>query len=720
MSNRASESSRIFYRSLAAIHLHSKLLHTRRMDSDELEYVEDSEPERWEQQSRRTTNGAGSMDSSKPGRATPEQEVLVLSDSSPLQHASPEASTSRFFHLPSPIKRRRVPLDSSLSHSPPPLSRKISLSSFPPIDDPPAPTSTSAKRAPFPLSFPPLAQVPPQHARANWLGSTSSGSIKRKSDPKPAEGEKKPKKRNSTSQITSAAALLRQEQAESSKSKSKKGKARASVSSVSSLEVSMDEHTSFESDGIVVPPRLDASHFNREVFGLPPLAPKPAIKSQDKKEGKKKRRSSLSLSDVSGEEEGADEVELSAEERFRAKLKKYDHHTSASGELKRSNSAGDHKPSSSSSRPKGKLKASAFPPPPPEPISLPPDDRIRVLDSCPLCDDAWKPNKTLLNRSVHLRKCALEKDYTAETVRILVERRILDLAHEREVEQREVALRRTVFDRAIGVGEGAGSGREVRLVGIEGGWGAGEEEEQKALDMASEELRALTRKTATDKVIKVAREIKLERKEAEEGEALKRARKAVREKEEQEEVDRALPRATGLLGPVSTRGRFALHERVGQFLEDLGGTGLTQVAATSAAAAAVAKPAPAPLPASTNRPASTYFAPAPAEDDPDADIIILDSTIAAALQASEMEPPSTQGFEPSKLAQQYFVEGKMDVMALPSKVVARGRKRRSDEWSTAEDGEGEGSNSLWKAAGGRDEVDETIRRVVVSHSALTV
>ncbi|ORY88961.1 hypothetical protein BCR35DRAFT_189534 [Leucosporidium creatinivorum] len=424
------------------------------MESDELEYIEDSEPERWEQQQRRTSGG--SFPRSSPEAASDDEQETIVIPESP---TSPHASTSRFFVAPtSPTKRRRPPDPHLLgarttSVSPPPLSRKISLSALQ-DDYTPAPTE--------PLPFPPAAQPHSSHTRADSLESTTSNSsikTKRKSDPS-VLGEKKPKKRHS--QITSAAALLREEKPKKGRSaeavvvQAKKEKAvkRLSITSGSSVEIEIEEEevdadVSISSDGIVVPPRLTSSKFHRELYGLPPLVvkevkPKVEVRVKEKSRSKGKGKAKEE-SDASSEEE--DDTEMTAADRLRGGLSKFKYGSASTNDkpkssksTSRSTSVEDkEKPTLASS---SRLKSEAsFPPPPP--LTLPSDDRLKVLDGCPLCSNSWTTHKTPSSKAVHLRKCAFTQDYTTETVRILIERRILDLAHRVELEQREVGMRRT-------------------------------------------------------------------------------------------------------------------------------------------------------------------------------------------------------------------------------------------------------------------------------------
>ncbi|GAA5890804.1 hypothetical protein JCM5296_003424 [Sporobolomyces johnsonii] len=334
----------------------------------------------------------------------------------------------------------------------------------------------------------------------------------------------------------------------------------------------------------------------------------------------------------------------------------------------------------------------------PPPIELPPDERIRVLPSCPLCASAaassstspgtaplttWGSYKSLAQRKTHLRACATKHDYTAPTVSLLISRQILSLASEAEARRSEAEASMTLFDRAIGKGEGAGagSGRDVRVVGVEGAGGA---EWHRAVKGVQEELDKERKKKGADKVVKVAKEVRKEMarlEEAEEG----------REQEEDEEQEgMPMPRPTGNLRPETATARNAVAQRANELLRLAGGTGLTQVAAEE-------------------------------DDEP----VILADCDAASFVDSLLPPPPTQSFEPSTLAVRLEHDGAIDVVRSgaaslkgngKSKEKERARSPLAElelEWSSDEDEIGtRPPSSLWKAATGKD--DQAIERVVRS------
>ena len=146
----------------------------------------------------------------------------------------------------------------------------------------------------------------------------------------------------------------------------------------------------------------------------------------------------------------------------------------------------------------------------PPPVELPPEDVVRVLTLCALCSVAWPASKTLAAKQGHLRSCASKNDYTAETVRYLVEKRVLELADAAEQDRRAVDDGKTLFDRAVGKGEGAHAMRDVTVVGVEGFESAAGVEWYKATTDVQAELDRARRKVQVAKVIKVAKQIRLD------------------------------------------------------------------------------------------------------------------------------------------------------------------------------------------------------------------
>ncbi|KAM0752880.1 hypothetical protein T439DRAFT_323489 [Meredithblackwellia eburnea MCA 4105] len=319
---------------------------------------------------------------------------------------------------------------------------------------------------------------------------------------------------------------------------------------------------------------------------------------------------------------------------------------------------------------------------------------ISVLTSCPLCDVDWPESKKSGPKTTHLTKCAKDKHFNNKTVNFLVEKQILRLGKAAEVARREKEQSRTLFERTIGVGEGAGRS-EVRVVGVEQKSGHYNPKKLREVQMELDEVK---KKLPVDKAIKFAADIR-ERKRREE-EAAKKLRKEERRKagqnaktsegEEQGEDDDGLdptapPRPTGNLRAVSTQTVTAVAQRAQVLLGALGNTGLTQ--SPSVPSTSISKLLPSVFPAAGTKSMST-------SDD-------------------ELSlPPSTQQFEPSHLAKKLDDEGLVKVVALPMKErQTLVQDYQNDEMLSSPE-QMERPRSLWKAAEGFD--DEAIRCVVTS------
>lgn len=153
----------------------------------------------------------------------------------------------------------------------------------------------------------------------------------------------------------------------------------------------------------------------------------------------------------------------------------------------------------------------------PTPIALPSDKRIRLLTACPLplCSSSWPA--TLLARQNHLRACAKKLDLAASTVSELADSQILNLADAADDARRVQEESRTLFDAAIGRGQGAAARSDVHVVGVEGFAGEDPGEWYRATKMVQDELDLARKKESTAKDVKLARvaqEIRRERAEA--------------------------------------------------------------------------------------------------------------------------------------------------------------------------------------------------------------
>lgn len=313
----------------------------------------------------------------------------------------------------------------------------------------------------------------------------------------------------------------------------------------------------------------------------------------------------------------------------------------------------------------------------PEPVALPPPDRIRPLTSCPSCSAAWAPSKSLPTRQNHLRLCATKEAHSAASLAWLVDSAILELAEVAEEARREREESLSLFDRAVGKGEGAGGWKEVTAVGSEG-TNEGGAYFRKTKEV-QDELNKARKKVAVEKVVKLAKEIRGERR------AMAVVEQA-HEKKEEEAVEAAeegfeeggMPVATGRLRPDSSTQRAAVASRAGEVL------GILPPSA--------ALPAPLPPPTTTTAAAAAVL---PADDD------MLD------LSTLSSPPPPTQGFEQSYLAARCQSDGTAEAVVMPSK-----HSRRS--FGSDETGDGGVGKSLWRTAAGKEEEEGTLNRVVVS------
>lgn len=338
----------------------------------------------------------------------------------------------------------------------------------------------------------------------------------------------------------------------------------------------------------------------------------------------------------------------------------------------------------------------------PPPLSLPSDDRLKCLTRCPLCEfassharartsvDSWG-SKSLSTRQNHLRLCAKSHDYFSETVSHLVNQQILILSVESEEKRLERDLEKSLFDRAIGKGEGTG-GREVTVVGIESSRGSqeGDKEWFKDVRGVQDEVDGWRKKSKRggieERLAKVAKEIKLE---------LERAQKADMEgattEVEDGEQDEQLPRATGRLRPETEIDRDQVSKRAKELLDLANGTQLTRKS-----------------------------------------VLVLDED--TSMEGSEVRgqdqdfvfapPPPTQTFEDSTLANRCDHDGAINIVR-PLRASSPSSKGKSRSplheldlsFSSDEEVVVPRTTSLWKANAGTDEA--SLSRIVVSLHSLT-
>ncbi|GEM10649.1 proteophosphoglycan ppg4 [Rhodotorula toruloides] len=326
----------------------------------------------------------------------------------------------------------------------------------------------------------------------------------------------------------------------------------------------------------------------------------------------------------------------------------------------------------------------------PPPMELPADDRLRVLAACVVCNAAWPASKALASRQTHIRTCSTANDYSAETVRYLVDSQILRLAEEADGRRRADDEAKTLFDMAIGKGEGANAFKEVKVVGVEGYADYDPKEWYRAIKETQGEFDQARRKAQVAKVVKLAKEVKKERAEAAASGAHDGWKvvdeSANVEKEEEEEL---VPLPTGRLKPESSTARNVVATRADELLAF------------------------------------------------DASI---DHSLREIGALSDEPPHPTQAFEPSALTSRYNmpanpIDAYMSLDEDQRRSIGSGtpprRRSRSpfrplslpDPFSDSDDGEGhhdrrrfaDGKRSLWSVAAGRN--DELLGRVVLKKPA---
>ncbi|BGP50249.1 hypothetical protein JCM10450v2_006165 [Rhodotorula kratochvilovae] len=341
----------------------------------------------------------------------------------------------------------------------------------------------------------------------------------------------------------------------------------------------------------------------------------------------------------------------------------------------------------------------------PTPIDLPADDRIRLLTSCALCSAAFAPTKALSARQNHLRSCAAKLDFTAATLSSLVDAQLLALASAADAARRTKDDARTLFDIAIGRGQGASAKSDVHVVGVEEFTGGDPGEWYRATKAVQDEMdlaRKKDEKPKDGKLLRAAKEIRRERAEAaargeDDGWTVSK------EEDEDVEAELALPPATGRLRPETSTARNAVAQRAGALLG--------AVRASSV------------------------------DVDGD-DVLLSDGEDGAAPFAFESTPPRpTQVFEPSSFAARYAVDeadSSIEVLVQPaigsfisSSGAAERRSRvpfrqlsQQDPCGDSKSDEGphhhhhyhyhrkaaDAHDSLWRAAAGRD--NASVRKVV--------
>ncbi|KAI5476875.1 structure-specific endonuclease subunit Slx4 [Pseudohyphozyma bogoriensis] len=699
------------------------------MDGDvSLDYICDSEPEREQELRRQQLSSTSTLRPSvSPAPAlatsTPPSPFVQPRESQDEHEPVASTSTSRYFANdekeeeksilapPAPIvesKRRRAKPWDSLASLPPPasppppsqsLSRQISL---------PHSRSTSAsgsetkrtKKKPDDEGSPPK-KMKREKGVASVSASSGSEAGWSSSAKGKAKGRREIPEGVATTGFRTASSFLREvgesgsemdvdEEERSSSSRKPKPKVKKerkkklkTDSSIEVISIASTTDASGDDDDDASPTRIDATAFHRLLHGLPPVKDEPASasKSKGRSKGKKGGQKVVVLS--STEEDDSDAAlspDLSPASKFRGGLDKFKyqvqgHSSSRSiGIPSVSYTSTSSASTTATSRTTLKLSQATL-----IPLDLPPTSHILVLPRCPLCSKSFG-SKFSTTKATHLRTCAKEMDYGTNTVRVLTERVILEVAEERERKRREEENKRSLVERFVR------EGKEIVVVGDEvGGRDGGLEEE----------IEGLRKRRQVEKVVKVAEEIKEKQRKKAESEKKMRAKEAVEarvkkeaagEEEEVEVLDDelALPRATGSLRPATESQRDALVERARGVLGGLGGTGLTQVPVEKDDEAREKRKASSALLKTLELLDQKYFGEHKDEN---------------TMEDKDGPPRSTQEFAPSKLAERLEKEGRVEIVS--NTVVTQVAR-------------GTATSSLWDAQGGLD--DEVIRRVVVSLS----
>lgn len=692
------------------------------MAVEEEELIVDSEEER-ESLVRSTITSFTAQNNNKK-----EKEVLTISSSSDSEiennniNVRRKDSTSHWFPnktTTSPTKRRKTkspPPSTSYSSSPPVQGSLLLPTSHQPI----ASTSTLP------------ASISTTDFKVPKLPSTSKSS-----------SSSKKKVRTSSSQFTSASTLLKTSPKLSSSHYDKYNTGIAGVESKEknsfSSQSSEDESTS---KNLPLPPRLDTTDITRILHSLPPLIRKPSSSSSTANStsssslNSTKRRKPWEITEIPLESinpedvEGVDKMRNSlAQFKYRDTSTTISTASTSTNTDPTSNSTTEdftledylesvhHRPSASTTSTTTKMMNLS---PPAPPLILPPSSRIQILTTCPLCSIPWTTVKTLSTKSTHLRNCATVHSYSSETVIILIENWILEEGKKLELERRERERNKSLFDRVVGKGEGKSKWREVEAVGVGvaeegelvGGVGAirKRQEDKRRVEELQKELEASFKKEPVDKVVKIANEIKLARKEEEERKIALRKQKELEEDEMeleywQDEDLINLPRPTGRLEVHSTARKAAVVIRANKVLNGKGGTGLTQIPQVSTKNKKMVVPRGTLITPSLYPPTSST---SKVSLPPKEDVMQIDE--------SDQDlplplPPSTQIFEPSKLAQRLVASGSIQGVLVPSKGLQRSLSPLTTI-CTEDSVERERSSSLWAAASGID--NEIIEKVVVS------
>ncbi|KAL8276256.1 hypothetical protein RQP46_011330 [Phenoliferia psychrophenolica] len=650
------------------------------MESSDVEFVEDSEPERVARAGLHFRADSPDEISPPPSPAPPAPPARAVE----LELEHEHGGRSRFFSNPAaptstttaselagtagaaarPIRRREVPW--AHLHSPPPLSRKVALPAA-------AATKTTRTRSPprdTAHPHPPPSSDNPSPPKKPRKSISITDDSDEDDAPTLTDQDQDQDQRNESGSVRRsshfhpASELLRANLAASAAAKGK-GKARSRQSNELSPESEdeIDELDESEPDGTDVP------H----------LSPRSA--SQLANASAADNESSASDSGDADDDERDAPTKKMDIARFKYKVQGYRGGPAPLPSVPLQATVGSTSASSSSSRVR---KPPTLVAPTGPTLTIPPKDHLRLLHSCPVCSTAWTSNKTPATKETHLRHCATSHDYSSETLLVLTEAQILTLAHKLERERREREAGRTLFELTLGVGEGKGS-KDVTVVGVEHlGDGPIDSYNLDRIEKLQSEIDVAKKRTPLEAVHKVAGKIKERRRAADEltaRQARVNAKAALPNRDDDERMEEddpsqlalPTPRPTGLLLRVdSAESRLAVAANANAVLNGLKGTGLTQV------------------PSLTTSSTSTENVNHP--------------LLPSLMEQDEDGPPSTQPFAASKLAERLAAQGTVEVIALPPKNPVPMKEVQP----------GSGPRSLWRATDGTD--DATLRRIVVSPS----
>ncbi|KAM0790736.1 hypothetical protein ACM66B_004591 [Microbotryomycetes sp. NB124-2] len=298
------------------------------------------------------------------------------------------------------------------------------------------------------------------------------------------------------------------------------------------------------------------------------------------------------------------------------------------------------------------------------PLVLPPRAQVKLLDQCVVCRTPWTTNKTAQSKTTHLEKCARTHAYDSETMRVLVDNRIVELARTVEAARRQSELSQTMFDRVVGIGEGLNAMREVSVVGVEGCDLLGAAKAQ--IDELQNQLNKQRKRPPVSQVTEAAKRILKERSS----------------NAEQQGSPATDPFATAGIGHrILRENDEPTGHRVNAVIAQCQGTGLTQAGGTQALDSALhpASQLAAPLP-----PPPRFAPPTTLEGNhvSEGEVVIIDDD-------SSLPLPATQQFAPSTVASLVSATSESDGASS-----SRSHMRTHSLWTAAGAGQAELDDDL--------------------------